>query len=153
RYPVAMSKHHARCELPAMLKRDVAWDVALVAALLVVNPYARQVELAVEQGDRATSRVCEELAHLALLFLPQPTAPLALSTDRLRTGLLEPAAVENQDAIRSAHALADLAHHQFAEPCVLPLPCADEMLQRARLQIAVDGDRLDRPAAKSPCAS
>jgi hypothetical protein len=79
---------------------------------------------------------------LALLFLAESTAPLALRAHRLRPALLETASVEDEHAVRAAHLGGKLPTHLRAQRAIVPLARADEVLQRPSLLPAFRRDRL-----------
>ncbi len=137
-------------DLPARLERNIGRDVRLGTTSLVVRPALGEVELAIDKNATAARRVDEVHAHLAVLGLAEPAAPLARDTDRVLTALREGGAVDDDDAIRGADLLNDVRAHLGTRSLVGPLAGTDEVLERPAIEAVGSRDRLDRLTFEIP---
>jgi hypothetical protein len=122
------------------LKRHRLGDVRLLPAFVVPGPLAGQVQPPVQGGVALGRGVGQEDAHLAVLDLAQPAAPLAGHAAGGVARLGEAAGVQHQHGVGVApllgHVPAQLGHDRL----IVPGAGADEVLHRLALPAGEVGD-------------
>src|SRR5271156_1016543 len=127
---------------PLLLKLDFGGYMAFRSTCFVSRPILGQAELSVQRAITRRGGVSQEHADLAVVHLPQPTAPLTADAAGFSPLLGEGAGVDNHDAIRAFQFFADMGAQLSHHSLVVPLARADEELDRFARQPGLDGDWL-----------
>ncbi len=116
RQPVKMHAtpgQQCRGDLRLRLERDLGRNTRLLATRGVGGPLLRQVQLVVQQNAARRSRPKEKHAYLAVLLLPEASAPLALHAHALCSTLDEARPVDH--AHRAERRSGCRAHELFVK--------------------------------------
>ena len=127
---------------PAFLEDRVLGDIGLAAATAVVGALPRQVQAGVDQRPAAWRRVGQEKADLMVLDLAQAAAPLARDAARVPPLLGRAVVIQDQDGLRVAQFLTDVAAEFRADGGVVSPAGADEVLQGSAFLPGLGGNRL-----------
>src|SRR5438270_1461828 len=130
-------------DLPLGPVHHVVGDAGLAAPVAVVGPGLRQVEFAVEQAVESVPGVGQVDRDDAVLLLADGAAPLPLDAGGLVPLLDVAGLVEDPDGMRPGVVVADDPLEVVAQPVLVPVVLAEELLQGPRRHAGVDGDRLD----------
>ena len=140
-------------DAPLLLKLDGLGDVALGTPSAVHGPVRGQVQAAVQGRVAACGGVAQKDAGLAVLFLAEPAAPLALDATRLGAFFGERTAIDDQDAVGVCQLLTDVATDLGQDGGIVPEAGAEEVLDGLTWSSGLIGDRLGGlalQAAESP---
>ena len=125
-----------------VLEGHARGHVGFGPAVAVLGPALRQVQPPVHQGLAPAAGVAEEDAHLAVVDLAEPAAPLPLHAAGGGAALGEAAAVQDQHAVGVADLDGDVAPQLVQDRFVVPLAGADEVLHRLAMPPGLAGDGL-----------
>ncbi len=114
---------------------------ALLPPLLVLGPRLWQKQPLVHQSVPDARGVCQVDAHLAVVDLAEPAAPLSLDAHRRITFLRVGRWVKHQHPVRFAQGKTDLPSQFHQQGLVIPRTLADKLLQSLPLLVAQVSDR------------
>ena len=121
----------------------VVGNAGLATTGPILRPALRQIQLAVDQAVEAVTGIAQVDRDDAVLLLAQRAAPLALDTGRLVPLLDVAGLVDDADGMRPGMFVADDVLELVAQEVVVPVVLAEELLECARCDAGVEGDRLD----------
>ncbi len=138
----AMTVEHLQGPLGPPPVPHVLGDPGLRAAFLVVGPFPRQGEPEVHQGVFGVGDLTEEDAHLTVLDLAEPAAPLALHAHRGGALLGEGRGVEDEHGVGLPDRDDNLAGPFADERFVVLIDLTEEPLDDLAVAVVTVGEGL-----------
>jgi hypothetical protein len=115
---------------------DLVIDAGGPAAVPVISPGGREVELAVDQCTSPGRGVGQEGSDLAVLGSPGGAGVLSLHSGRLCALLKKAGVVADQDAIRAADGLHDEVTDVVADRVLVPVGVVEQALDPVRAELS-----------------